>query len=176
VLQDLLGGTGVLELMHHHHVPVRRRTLASRTCRARSIGRRRGDGAGGVLSRRRRWRRRRRRRRTTTRRARRASYSRRISIEGVDEGGYAAWTRCTSSPQSALLTTAVTWSSAMRRPYDRTLTVSALSRRRGCSRPVSIFKTDGEEPARDKRPRVLCDPPVAPSPGAVAVCELERES
>ena len=36
--------------------------------------------------------------------------------------------------------------------------------------------SDGEEPARDKRPRVLCDPPVAPSPGAVAVCELERES
>ena len=29
----------------------------------------------------------------------------------------------------------------MRRPCDRTLTVSALSRRRGCSRLVSIFKT-----------------------------------
>jgi len=43
VLQDLTGGTGVLELMHHHHVqvPAQRRTLASRTCRARSIGRRR---------------------------------------------------------------------------------------------------------------------------------------
>ena len=130
----------------------------------------------------------------------------------------------------------------MRRPYDRTLTVSALSRRRGCSRPVSISKTvgeeaaaevgvlsacvcgaspgappahagapqaapgvadglqldrppglgllagpaakrvgedegagsDGEEPARDKRPRVLCDSPVAPSPGACCGCVRAR--
>ena len=44
--------------------------------------------------------------------------------------------------RSALLTIwRVIESSAMRRPYDRTSTVSALSRRRGCSRPVSISKT-----------------------------------
>ena len=34
--------------------------------------------------------------------------------------------------------------------------------------------SDGEESVRDKRPRVLCDSPVAPSPGASTARELER--